>query len=151
MSITITTTRETDHILLDIGRHSIKHQKALRLALNEIGSDLVNRVVKYIFNPPKTGRIYIFRGRRHQASAPGESPANRTGRLARSIDYKVRSYSEMVFGAKAFYGGFLEHGTKNENGSTRIAPRPYLIRAFNSVKRDLVRAILENIDRELKS
>lgn len=151
MSITITTTRETDHILLDIGKHSIKHQKALRLALNEIGSELVNKIANYIFRPPKTGRIYIFRGRKHQASAPGQSPANRTGRLARSIDYKVRSYSEMVFGAKAFYGGYLEHGTHNDDGSWRIQPRPYIIRGFNAVKKNLIRSILENIDRELKA
>lgn len=144
MTVSVTHDRETKKMLFEIGRHPFKHQRALKLAFNEIGSEVVNKIANYIFNGPKTGRIYTFRGRQHQASAPGESPANRTGKLAKSSDYKVRSAWEMVIGETAEYAKYLEEGTEN------IMPRPHIIRAVNANHRDAVRAIEENIDREIK-
>lgn len=142
--IEVKATKGTKKTLISLGEHMFKHRKALRLALNETGSEVVNKMANFIFNPPKTGRIYIFNGREHQASAPGESPANRTGRLARSGDYKVKSFNEMRVGETAPYAGYLEHGTR------RIKPRPHLIRAVNANHRNTVRAIEEHVNRELK-
>src|SRR3546814_6776743 len=73
-----------------------------------------------IHNGRRTGRVYTFRGRKHQASAPGEVPANRTGRLANSVDYEATGHHTLVFGERAEYAGWLE------NGTTRMAPRPNL-------------------------
>ncbi len=60
----------------------------------------------------------------HQASAPGEAPANDTGNLARSITVLA---AEIVNGlptayvkASAPYAFALEHGTRT------IAPRPFM-------------------------
>lgn len=143
MTVTIKATRGTKKTLIDLGEAPHKHKKALKLALKETGSEVVNKMAKYIFNPPKTGRIYNFRGRKHQASAPGESPANRTGRLAKSGDYKVHSYMRMEVGETAPYAGYLEYGT------ARILPRPHIIRAVNANHRNMVRAIQEHVKREL--
>lgn len=91
------------------------------LALHEIGRENVRHLRKLIKNPPHTGRIYNRPGNmglRHQASAPGEAPADQTGRLRKSVGYKVRGSKMfggslvMEFGESAPYGIFLERGTK---------------------------------------
>lgn len=139
----VTIDTKSRKVLLDLGRHYAKHKKALRLALNEVGSDVVNRISNYIFRPPKTGRWYTYKGRRYQASAPGESPANRTGRLAKSGGYRVRNYYEMTVFETAPYAGYLEFGTK------KMAPRPHVIRAIRANKTQLIRSIKDNIAKEL--
>jgi len=135
----------TNEVLIDVGRSLGKHRVGLKLALNDIGSEVVNETVRFIKNGPKTGRIYTVRGARHQASSPGESPALRTGRLARSADYIVRNFQEMTVGESASYAGFLEDGTRN------MDPRPHLIRAVRSKARDTERTILDSVEREINS
>jgi len=146
MTVTIKTTKRTQEILIGVPKHMLKHRAGLESALYDIGSEVVKETARLIINGPKTGRIYSFRGGRHQASAPGEPPANRTGRLARSGDFIVRNWQEMTVGEKAEYAGFLEDGTRG-----RIAPRPHLIRAVNDKARDTQIAILENVQREIES
>ena len=144
MKASITVDPKSRKVLLDIGKHPHKHKKALRLALNEIGSEVVNKMANFIFNPPKTGRIYVYRGRPYQASAPGESPANRSGRLAKSGDYRVSSFAEMRVFETVEYAKWLEEGTK------KMLPRPHVIRAVNANRRNAVRAIEDHVKRELK-
>lgn len=118
---------------------------ALRNALREIGVENSAHLKKLIKDPPHTGRIYNSPGNlgnRHQASAPGEAPADQTGDLRRSIKYRVFNHRRMEFGESQFYGKFLEDGTR------RMAPRPHVIRTvkergiFNS-------KILERITRRV--
>ena len=144
MTITIKVTKRTREILIDIPKHLRKHRKGLENALYEHGPEVIRETRRLLINGPKTGRIYSFRGGRHQASAPGEPPANRTGRLANSGDFKVRNWQEMTVGETAEYADFLENGTRG-----RIAPRPHLIRAVNSKARDLQVGILENVKAEI--
>ena len=144
MTITVKISRKTREILIDIPQHMKKHRRGLENALYEIGADVIEETRRLIINGPKTGRIYSFRGGRHQASAPGEAPANRTGRLARSGDYKVKNWQEMTVGETADYAKFLEDGTRG-----RIAPRQHLIRAVNNKAPDTQLTILENVDREI--
>jgi hypothetical protein len=64
-----------------------------------------------IDSPPKTGRFYRLRGgKMHQASAPGEYPARRTGALSKSIRSHVGG-AEATIGTTIFYGRFLRKGT----------------------------------------
>lgn len=78
------------------------------------------RMVERIMQPPKSGRIYKRNTVTHQASAPGESPATDTGRLAGSITthYDVAKLTGYVNVATG-YAQALEFGTP------RVAPRPY--------------------------
>ena len=72
--------------------------------------------------PPKTGRRYRRgRGRYHQASAPGESPATDTGNLAgsiRTVQGTRRHTAVVTVGA--------EYAARLEFGDGRVAPRPFL-------------------------
>lgn len=76
-----------------------------------------------IQSPPKTGRIYMRRGRPHQASAPGEAPATDTGFLVNSIQTRQSGYLSWDVLASAVYAVYLEVGTM------RMAPRPFLLPA----------------------
>jgi hypothetical protein len=145
MSATIKATRRTKQVVIDVTKLEGTNKRGLERALQEIGPEIVRETRRLIETGAKTGRVYRFRGRPHQASAPGEAPANRSGRLARSGDFKVRNWQEMTVGETADYAGFLENGTRG-----RMAPRPHLIAAVNNKAQDTVNAILESVDREVK-
>ena len=77
--IQVKTTRKTKQVLISMPDHIARPRRAIEMALHDTGSDVVQETARLIYGPPKTGRIYRFRGRPHQASAPGEAPANRSG------------------------------------------------------------------------
>lgn len=81
-----------------------------------------NEVIRLILDTAKTGRLYARRGgKMHQASAPGEAPANDYGRLLNSIrtDYDFASaVGTVTAGTK--YAAPLEYGTRI------MAPRPFM-------------------------
>lgn len=60
---------------------------------------------------PHSGRVYSRRGRRHQASAPGEYPANDTGNLLASLKGQVTANTATI-GTNVFYSKFLREGTR---------------------------------------
>ena len=71
-------------------------------------------------------------GRYYTASAPGEPPANRTGTFR--LGWKQRSYAEDLTGGQCNVHGIIENGQKAngrllgemlEDGTSRMAPRPY--------------------------
>lgn len=119
----IKVTRKTKSILVKIKHHEKFHKEGLVDAHHEIGARVIDRNKQLISSGPKTGRIYGT----HQASAPGQSPANRSGRLLRSAKFLVHGWETMSVGQEAEYATFLEDGTR------RIAPRPNMIAAVNFV------------------
>lgn len=106
-----------------------KTKRAIRNGLFELGKSLTKTSKQGILKQPKTGTKYR-RGRgknRYTASSAGEYPANRTGNLRSSIDFKVQGSTNLIFGAKDTgkigmmnYGKFLEKGTKF------MSARPFL-------------------------
>lgn len=92
----------------------------LRKALYDIGLDATRAAIDSINNSGRTGRVYRIRGNIHVASAPGEPPANLTGKLRRSLNYRVRGVDEVEWGSLISYGQFLEEGTR------RMRKRPFL-------------------------
>ncbi len=100
----------------------------IQSALTDIGRRNVKTARELIRDKNKNGRIYtrIRNGRRvrHQASAPGESPASFTGLLIKQTAFEVTGHRFMKFGNRAPYAAFLELGTKN------MAKRPVFIRAI---------------------
>jgi hypothetical protein len=91
---------------------------------------------------PKTGRVYQkdSPNRLHQASAPGESPATDTGRLASSVEHRIQKLIAFVF-TRVRYGKTLEHGT------SKIKPRPWLLPALEENRRWFQNKIREIVRR----
>lgn len=85
-----------------------------------------------IMRGPKTGRIYKKYNpkRTHQASAPGEAPANDLGFLVGSIRAEPTPGEpfKVTLAAKADYAIHLEYGTRN------MAARPFLKPAGDAMK-----------------
>ena len=99
--------------------------EVLRSPTGGVAKDLVRRallvraeVVRTLHEPG-----HGVRYGNHTASAPGESPATDTGRLASSITNGLGEDFAGLFavvGTNVVYAPFLELGT------TRMAPRPFL-------------------------
>lgn len=87
----------------------------------------------------RSGRTYRVPGTRvtYVASAPGESPAQRTGRLRQSIETDVRADATGIVGTVGTrlrdYPLALEFGTR------KTSPRPFLLPAFEEARADVER------------
>ncbi len=92
----------------------------LRNALFDIGQLATFKANTMINSGGRTGRVYFINGSAHQASAPGEAPANLTGKLAKSLNYDVHGVEEVQWGSTINYGRWLEEGTR------KMRPRPSL-------------------------
>jgi hypothetical protein len=109
------------------------HSAAARaVAATAENSQLILR--EKILRGPKTGRVYTHGPQPlpHQASAPGESPANWTGALQDSIRYQEVPGDGLtwavVIGNQDGIADFLEHGT------VRMAPRPFIEPSLPEIK-----------------
>lgn len=90
-------------------------------AISEKGTELIQ-------NPPKTGKIYIRRGIKHQASAPGEAPATDTTALASSA---TTSYNKEALSGRANWS--VKYAMALELGTFKMAPRPFARPALDLV------------------
>jgi HK97 gp10 family phage protein len=97
--------------------------------LLEGGNTIKAEIVKE-FNEPKSGKVYGS----HTASAPGEPPANMTGKLLESI--KVRQEGNSVI-----IGTTLDYGTYLELGTSILAARPYLQPAYQKKLPEIIASI----------
>jgi len=132
-----------------INKSMINNKEGVRRGLVEVGPEIRKEVKRLITSPPKTGRVYTIRGKPHQASAPGEAPANLTGALAASVSSRVKGSTRLTIGdlaSKAPHGGVMEFGTKD---GTRILPRPHLKPGALSKAREVKQAILLGVQRQL--
>ncbi len=119
-------------------------RRAIRQTWFRLGADLRKEAKAEILRKPKGGRTYYIRMRggavrRHVSSAPGETHANLTGALRRSISWKVHGTESMEFGygfstternKAPPYDAAIEFGT--EDG--KIKPRPSIANAIKVVE-----------------
>jgi len=144
MTFSITVDKRGKKVLADIPKHLKKHRRGLNQALYEIGTLVGRETDRILTSGRRTGRLYMFRGSPHRASAFGEPPANRSGRLVRSYDYKVSGWHTLRVGEGAPYAKFLELGTKF------MKPRQHLILAINNKAGDTLNAFLRYTNGEIK-
>ena len=139
--------------ILKEGKEAIKSSKTIAArtrfgvekALWRSGKDIQTEFRKQVLEKNKTGRIYIRRikggaRRRHRASAPGETPANRTGNYRRRFDFSVDGAHQLSIGNTAEYSGFLELGTR------RMKQRPGLRNSIRSSERNIIRNLSTEIE-----
>jgi hypothetical protein len=135
---------------LKIANLSKATKEGIRQAFFSIGKDLKSTAKESILQGPKTGRIYFVKrgGKtiRHQASAPGEPPANLTGALKDSIDFKVGSSSSMRFEAG---NNEVDYAAKLEEG-IGIKKRPYMIPAIKANERNIIKHFEREIKKSIK-
>lgn len=113
-------------------------ERGIRQGYFMLGKQLMKYTSDKMLEKPKHGRTYYFRkykgnhskfgpvNNKHVASAPWEYPANRTGKLRKSLDFLVHGHKQLEFGAETFYAKYLELGTKKG-----MAPRKFLRDAIN--------------------
>jgi len=119
--------RLSDRRLQDLqGEVEEKAHRAIKKAAFDIEAN-----AKQSMMGPHTGRVYG----EHQASAPGEAPAVDTATLINSIGTKMLNRLLAVVYAAAEYALHLELGT------TRIAPRPFMLPAAERVKESFRKAM----------
>lgn len=123
---------------------SLKFTTAKRHALYRVGKYVTSKIKEKIKNPPKTGAYYKYKGRKKQASAPGEPPANRSGFLRRSVGFVVESQNRMVVGAEAPYGVWLDKGTR------RMKPRPFVSSTALGESKEVLVIMRKTLDEEMK-
>lgn len=95
-------------------------ERGTRNALQALALQAQGFAVQSILQGPKTGRIYKRGKGFHQASAPGEAPANDLGFLASSLRIVITDKNQVDLSAMAPYAIHLEYGTRN------MRPRPFL-------------------------
>jgi hypothetical protein len=136
-------------IFEDLRTHEEKIKNGIRKAYYRMGKQCTKDARESILQGPKTGRIYyIKKGSRtykHQASAPGEPPANLTGRLRKSIDFEVRSFRQLEFGANTPYAAALELGSPQR----KLLPRPYLVRALDKNHKNFHNFLASEMEKSL--
>ena len=91
---------------------------------NEAADYMAEEMKKSISSGAKSGRKYG----NHTSSAPGQSPANWTGELIRSIKVQKDKNKSFVY-VTAKYAEFLEFGT------SKMRPRPFIIPSFIKTKK----------------
>ena len=119
-----------------------EYKSAVVRALRSLVTPIEDAAKRKVLTGPKTGRIYTRYNpfRLHQASAPGQSPANDTGRLASSIEADVDTTQfNLTLSAGAPYARELEYGTRN------MAPRPFLRRTLLEFRQRIIDAIHDAI------
>ena len=142
--ISIKSDRKNMRSFISIDNAIPKIRKGIRAELSIIGRENAKYARALIKKPPKTGKIYIIGGTIHRASALGEPPADRTGKLRKSISYRTYGWERMEFGDKVFYGKFLEEGTR------KMHPREHLKRTVRVKERDNFKGLQEVVKRIIK-
>ena len=142
--IEFTASRENARTVRHIAKISDTMRHGLRRAWFERAVNIEKEANREILRRPKSGRTYIIRTRdgrrrRHVASAPGETHANLSGTLRRSISWKVHGWETMDFGygisttaanPAPNYAKFVEDGT------SRMEPRPSIKNAIDTTQRN---------------
>lgn len=111
-----------------------------------------------------------YQNKPHQASAPGDSPANGTGRLRKSIVVRpYRSGEGVAIIDRAYYSASLENGAeggsskgrgrkerlkarmrKSHQNKTRVlAPRPFLSKALDTKRASIEARIRDSIEQDI--
>lgn len=156
MSIRFVADRENERVFGRIEGLEKLTRQGLRRGMFRAGQALAAEASRMILRDPKTGRVYVRRDRagrrrRHMASAAGETHANLSGTLRRSLSYQLHGATEIEFGygvssgkVAPDYAAFVEFGT------TKMKPRPSLRNTLNAQQKNLTQHFETGIQRALK-
>lgn len=138
------------------GEHMVRHVGQALFAAGELVR--VEAQVS-ITTGNKTGQIYTHyfatikgkavpirkRPAPHQASAPGEAPADDTGVLANNIETNQVAPLVVEVSSNARYAAAMEFG------NSKVEARPYLAPARDAKKKEVVQLVRKAVDRAVKT
>lgn len=113
--------------------------------LDRGGKAVAAEAVSLITSGAKTGRVYTRDGVKHQASAPGESPAGDTGDLAGKIGTSIDEGA--LVETIEFYSA---HARPLEYGTAKMAPRPFARVAVVNKRGEITADIADEIGKALR-
>lgn len=131
-------------------------RRGLRQGMFKVGQGLIAVANQEILKGVKTGIVYIRRDkagrrRRHLSSAPGETHANRSGTLRRSLSFQLRGSSEIEFGYGVSSGKEApEYAKFVEFGTTKMKARPSLKNTLNAEQGNMTQHFENGIDKAFK-
>ncbi len=156
MTVKLTQNRQNDRVFARIEGIEKLTKRGLRQGMFKSGQTLIGSANQEILKGSKTGRVYIRRDktgrrRRHQTSAPGETHANLTGTLRKSLSFQLRGSSEIEFGYGVSSGKSApEYARFVEFGTTRMKARPSLKNALNAEQGNITQHFEREITESLK-
>lgn len=105
-----------------------KINSASKDAMAEAVNEVRNKTLEKL-SGARSGRTYFVPGthRTYTASAPGEAPAQATSALRQSVAGETKIEGKEIVGR---VGTPLDYGRMLEFGTRRMAPRPWLKKAF---------------------
>lgn len=112
-----------------VGKEKLKHKNNIRYALKVHGKEVKSELKKITSTGPRSGRFYSYRGKKYRASAPGEPPAKRSGRLSSSFVYNARPL-ELVIGNTAKSDAGFNYPLHLEEKMNR----PYFVSTINRLE-----------------
>lgn len=130
------------------GAKAASIERELKKALLASAQRVEKEAKESIARGPKSGRLYKRRSVSHRASAPGEAPANATGRLLNSIVGDLdtgTSLSSFVVAGRGVvtYARHLEYGTANMGERPFMAPA--LERSKPFIRERMARAVNDGV------
>jgi len=156
MTVKFTASRQNDKVFGRIENIGKLTKRGLRQGMFKAGHTLISSANEEILRGVKSGKTYIRkdrrgRWRRHIASAPGETHANMSGMLRRSLSFQLRGSSEIEFGygvssgkTAPDYAEFVEFGT------SKMKARPSLKNALEAEQGNLTQHFENGIVKEFK-
>lgn len=109
--------------------------------LSDIAAELEGDIALRIQQGPKTGRVYKRRSVTHRASMAGQSPANDTGTLMKSIYSERESRLTYTVGSRVVYALYLEYGTR------KMAARPFFRPAVENIRKEFNSRLIQAVKR----
>jgi HK97 gp10 family phage protein len=107
-------------------------EKRMLIAAIKVHGELVRNIL--VGN--RSGRVYRVPSTKqpYRASRPGEAPASREGDLRQTYRFTTEGRGHKTVG---IVGSPLKYSKWLEKGTSQMAPRPHLSKAFRNKKRDI--------------
>lgn len=150
MNVSMTIDGPSRRVLIAIENIAPNARQAIRQTFFEMGRTLQKKTSKDILDKKsKTGRVYRVKSRsgryrKHRSSAPGQTHANLSGDLRKSIGWKVYGTDKMEFGygITKFVGNASAYARRIEEGGSDS--RGIMIEARPSLKNNIANVQFES-------